>query len=91
MPKKCSFPDDSYIEWANKECVNYVEPNRKVQVWVDHEPGLFSRGRIIRLSSLNNWTEVFDGAVTEIDEQTRLTIIEKIKLYFGDTKISIED
>lgn len=89
--KRKVFPDGSYVEWANKECVNYVEPDRWVQVWVDHEPGLFSRGRIIRLSSINKWTTNNDGFQIEIDQETKKSIVDKIIKYFEGIKVSIEE
>ncbi|MBV1777376.1 hypothetical protein KSF73_16770 [Burkholderiaceae bacterium DAT-1] len=47
VPKKWAF-SGGFVEWVDRETVRYSGPKGEMLVWVDYEPGFFSRGRIIR-------------------------------------------
>lgn len=71
----------SSIEWIDRETLRYYEDGYSVLVWMDYEPGFFNNGRIIRLSSLENWDAVPGKEPLLIDAKEREVIINNIKEY----------
>jgi hypothetical protein len=75
--------DGSSIQWVDKESLAYKENGFEVTVWVDFEPGFFSRGRILKLSSLGSWSKWPDTGSNVIGREKRDEIIEKVKKYYS--------
>lgn len=82
LDKPQVFEDGSSIEWIDRETLRYGEGNFAVLIWVDVEPGLFNTGRIIRKSSLHEWTETPPAATQTIDVVTRSRIVARAEQYF---------
>lgn len=85
MSKK-NFEDGSFIEWVDRETLNYCEGNFSVLVWIDFEPGLFSNGRIIKSSSITTWDKKPNGQSELIDEYKKKEVILKIQQYYKSFK-----
>ena len=82
MSKKLTFPDGSTMEWIDRETLRYVEGNLSVAIWTDFEPGLFSRGRVVRASAIKRWSTPPGTEMSPIDDATRERVIQKIRLYY---------
>jgi hypothetical protein len=85
MSNKQTFKDGSSIEWEDKETLKYIEGDLTVFIWVDYEPGFFSRGRIIKSFSMSR------GFSESFETNKKQEIIEKVKRYFKFRKISVSD
>lgn len=85
MSKK-TFDDGSSVEWVDKETVRYSEGEFSVLIWVDFEPGFWSSGRVIRSSSIKNWSATPTGCSATIDAEKKREIIDKIQRYYGSLK-----
>ncbi len=85
-----SFDDGSSVEWIDRETLKYSRGEFSVLVWIDSEPGVFSTGRIIRMSSIRNWETSPEGCSDQIDDNVRKEIIDKILLYFKNRGCRIE-
>ena len=72
------FDDGSYIVWEDRESVRYIEDDMEALVWVDYESGFFSRGRIIRSSSIGKWEKHPANIPSDIDEGKKDEIISKL-------------
>jgi len=72
----------STIQWVDRETLKYTHKGYSALIWVDHEPGFFNRGRIIKKSSIMNWNTVPSGALEAIDANSVYQIIECIKQYY---------
>ena len=82
MNYSIEFPDGSKVEWVDRETLRYSEDPKSVLIWVDFEPGFFSRGRIIKASSIQQWESVDTQEASTITNEKRTDIIEKIKKYY---------
>ncbi len=80
------FDDGSILKWEDRETLRYIEGESSALIWVDFEPGFFSRGRILRSSSIDKWEEDSKGVVTAISEAKKADIINKVKLYYEQNK-----
>lgn len=71
------------IEWVDKETLRYSRNGFSVLVWIDFEPGIFSRGRIIKASSIVKWDARPDNSSDVIDTRERRGIIDEIQKYYN--------
>ena len=74
-----NFEDGSLIEWEDRETIRYIEGRYSALIWVDFEPGFFSRGRIIRTSSIDEWELSPDEVDKKISASKKMEIINKIE------------
>ena len=83
----------SSLEWVDRETLRYSEDGFTVLVWVDFEPGLLRGGRILKTSSIQEWTTKPEGASGTIDAEQRSRIIGRVQQYYrgNKTKIIVED
>jgi hypothetical protein len=79
------FPDGSSVAWVDRETLKYSDGSHSVLVWVDFEPGFFSKGRIIKASSIQEWESAGDGV--KITEDKKTEIINKVTKYYEQNKI----
>ena len=84
---KINFDDGSFVVWEDKETLRYTDCNYSALIWVDFEPGIFSSGRIIKASSIENWEEHPENTDSKISENIKKKIIENIKEYYRQNKI----
>ncbi|MEQ1486360.1 hypothetical protein [Methyloglobulus sp.] len=90
MKKK--FDDGSYIKWASKETIMYVDGEFSVEVWGDYfRSGSFSTGRIIKYPSVMKWSARPESYSEIISNEKRNEIIEKIKVFLGHCKVIIQE
>lgn len=90
MPARMvTFDDGSSITWKDRETLLYEEPGYTLRLWVDYEPGLFSKGRILRKDSLRHWQVFPQGAEELISPEKRDQIIARVRQYFGNTPVRI--
>jgi hypothetical protein len=87
MSKPTSFPDGSSIEWVDKETLRYRDSAGSALVWVDFETGMFSKGRIIRASSIKLWESPTSTGVNHIDATQKEQIIAKVKSYYASHNV----
>lgn len=85
--KNCIAEGNSSIEWVDKETLRYTENGFSVLVWVDYEPGFFSRGRIIKSSSIVKWDEKPDNGSDLIEPWQKQKIIGEIQKYYDSQKV----
>lgn len=87
MSKIKQYSDSSSIEWVDRETLKYSEGSRSVLIWVDFEPGVFSRGRIIKTSSITSWSDKTNDDNESIDDDKKQDILNKVKDYYEEQKI----
>jgi hypothetical protein len=87
MKNPIQFTDGSSIEWVDKETLRYSDGSHTVMVWVDFEPGFFSKGRIIKASSILKWDSCPSNEPAEISDETRSQIIGKVTDYYKRHKV----
>lgn len=86
------FEDNSSVTWVDRETLRYQVGDRYVLVWVDYEPGFFKRGRVIRGSSLGHWEKIpGQEGLVEISLSERLDIIAKIRAYFSNERVRVQN
>lgn len=66
------------IEWVDRETFAYIAGNEKVLVWVDYEPGFFSRGRIIHKDSIKSWVSGGGTELRPVSEPEKALVISAI-------------
>lgn len=88
---KMAFNDGSFIEWADRESLRYIEPGRVALLWVDYETGIFNRGRVLMMRSLDRWHEAPAGDPLEIPTDKREEIVEKIRKYYGNRSLRLSE
>lgn len=94
MPaKSIQFEDGTVVAIEDRETVRYTHDDKVALVWVDYEPGFFSRGRVIKLSSIQSWKDSgAQGDVTrEIIDSDKEKIVERVKEYLRGTPVRVED
>jgi hypothetical protein len=82
-------PLSASVVWIDRETYAYVVGGEKVLVWVDYEPGLFSRGRVIHSESIDSWVSSNGDAVRLVSEQERATIVEAISAHLQANKSKV--
>jgi hypothetical protein len=84
MGKTFNLPDGSQITWIDRETLEYSETGRSTLVWVDYGPGLFSKKRVLRTSSILEWNPATRaGSVAmEITPADRARIIRAVSDYY---------
>ncbi len=88
--KKMLFDDGSSIEWKDRESLKYNQHDGYAAlIWIDFEPGFFSRGRVLMTQSLDRWRTGPDGQPLEITYEKREEIIEKVRRYYGRRPLRI--
>lgn len=88
--KKMLFDDGSSIEWSDRESLKYQERDGHMAlIWVDFEPGFFSRGRVLMSESLDRWRLVPDGRQLEIQNDKKEEITDKVRTYYGRKHLRI--
>ena len=85
-----TFADGSKLSWESKETLIYEKDNQMVSVWFDFGPGLFSKKRIVKMSSLKNWQVCPIGITTEISSVEAADIVSKIKVFCPKLDVEIE-
>lgn len=92
MPaKSVSFENGVVITTEDKETIRYEDGGKVALAWVDHEPGFFKRGRIIRLSSLEHWKNSSCQDQRRISDEDQRKIIEMITRYLHGIPVQVED
>jgi len=93
MSQSFEFPDGSSLRWVDRETLRYKKGAFEVSIWVDFEPGFFSRGRILRSSSLTEWSAFPSGTAEEISNSDKEDIINKAIEYYQrqKRKCSVQD
>lgn len=84
------FEDGSSVEWKDRETLEYRYGERYVLVWVDYEPGIFSRGRVIKRESLERWSYLSDGHKTPISDVELTEIVGKLSKFLGNRPVRVE-
>lgn len=91
MPAKTvAFDDGSRITWKDRETLLYEEPGYAALLWVDYEPGFFSRGRILRAESLDRWHVCPKGSGECISPEKKAQITKRVQQYFGKVSVRSE-
>jgi hypothetical protein len=92
MRRQLTFDDGSSIAWNDRETLRYSDGHRTALVWLDYESGLFSRGRVIRTSSIEKWEKDAKTGIAEpIHAAMVLIILEKVRAYLGRGKIPFRE
>ena len=76
------FTDGSSVSWVDKETLRYSDALHSALIWVDFEPGLFSKGRIIKASSINTWESCPEDESPDISDDARTRILGKATEYY---------
>ena len=87
MSNRIEFEDGITIEWVDRETLRYSDHARSALIWVDFEPGWFSRGRILKTSSICKWESYPREEAEEIFEEKKKQIVEKVQEYYKRQKI----
>jgi len=80
--KKMALDDGSSLEWIDKETLRYSEQGYEVSIWVDYESGLFKSGRVVKISSIVEWTLKPEGTESSISQEMREKILARVELYY---------
>ena len=83
------FSDGTTLEWIDRETIRYTEGQSYVDIWVDFAPGFFSKGRVLRKSSLEQWTETPDSTSSQFDSKKLAEIIDKVQQYYDALGVSL--
>jgi hypothetical protein len=70
------------IDWIDRETLAYRAGELSVFVWVDFEPSIFSRGRVLHTDSINQWIDAEFNGVRTVTQQERDEIIGAIRQYY---------
>jgi hypothetical protein len=87
--KTLVLDDGSRLVWKDRETLCYEDAGRLALIWVDYEPGFFSRGRVIHMSSLERWHQTPQGADEAISDEKKGQIIAKVRQYFGNRPVRV--
>lgn len=86
------FDDGSSIEWEDRQSLKYDEGNGYMAlIWVDDEPGFFSRGMVLMIQSLDRWREAPTGCSLEISNEKKQEIVNKVRKYYGRKPLRISN
>lgn len=86
------FDDGSSIEWEDRESLQYREVDGHIAlIWVDFEPGFFSRGRVLMIESLDKWHTVPEGRSLDLSNEKREEIIAKVRKYYGRKPLRVSE
>jgi hypothetical protein len=77
-----SGPPGATVEWVDRETVAYVRGNERALAWVDFQKGLFSRGRVLKKSSIESWQDHSGQIIREVTDPERELIVEAIVDYY---------
>ena len=76
------------IDWIDRETLAFRSSGLTVLVWVDFEPGLFSRGRVIHTDSIRQWVDSESNEVRTVTEIERDAIISAVQLHYANERQS---
>jgi len=85
-----AFSDGSKISWLDRETLIYEESTYRATIWLDFAPGLFSRARVLKLSSLSVWRNSLTQGDEPMSDEKKAEIIEKVRIYYAGKKILTE-
>ena len=77
---------DYRIDSIDRETVAYRSGGLTVLIWVDFEPGFFSRGRVIHTDSIERWLDSGSNEVRPVTEAERDTIISAVQLHYAQER-----
>lgn len=92
--KKIYFDDGSSVEWRDRETLLYTKGHLLCYIWVDYfEKSFFSGGRVIHVKSINKWSDVDAMEVSEMSNDEKNQVLERIKKYYEQRGIEyrVED
>lgn len=88
MRKDQSFPDGSTVAWLDRQTVRYERDGFVVLVWIDFDEGLSIGKRVIKIESIQSWTEIpHPNCDRSISPATRNVIIRTISEFFAERRI----
>lgn len=92
MPKKTiQFDDGSSITWKDRESLQYEDDvSHFALIWLDFEPGIFKKGRVLRSESLKRWHAYPEGSEGSIPPEKRAEIVEKVRSYMDGVPVRVE-
>lgn len=92
MSDKKTFSDGSSLEWVDRETLRYIEGDCALSIWVDYfSKGLFSAGRVIKVSSMKKWDSKPNGISEVVGKEKTQDIIEKIKEYYHGVEVRVDN
>ena len=77
---------DYRIDWIDRETLAYRSSGLTALVWVDFEPGLISRGRVIHTDSIKRWVDSGSNEVRPVTEAERDAIISAVQLHYAQER-----
>lgn len=88
MLKEQSFPDGSTVAWLDRQTVRYKRHGFVVLVWIDFDEGLSIGKRVIKVESIQSWTEMPQpNCDRSISPAARDAIIRTISEFFAERRI----
>jgi hypothetical protein len=77
------------VVWIDRETFAYSLGNEKVLVWVDYEPGLFSKDRVIHSESVRHWVSTAGNVIRDVTEAERTAIVQAVADHLRSKKATV--
>jgi hypothetical protein len=82
MKKREQIDDGKVIEWVDSETIRFIDNDRSALIWMDYEPGLFKRGRIVRSDSIQQWEARSIDDNLAVSDNEKNALIDHVLRFF---------